>query len=40
MDLGEAVADADKSKAGKKRAYKAPWAKLLSQNSQVSPFAS
>uniref|UniRef100_A0A1J3J799 ATPase family AAA domain-containing protein 1 n=1 Tax=Noccaea caerulescens TaxID=107243 RepID=A0A1J3J799_NOCCA len=31
---GEAVADADKSKAGKKRAYKAPWAKLLSQNSQ------
>jgi hypothetical protein len=32
---GEAVADADKSKAAKKRALKAPWAKLLSQYSQV-----
>jgi len=35
VDLGEAVADADKSKAAKKRALKAPWAKLLSQYSQV-----
>ena len=34
VDLGEVVADGEKSKAGKKRA-KAPWAKLLSQYSQV-----
>ncbi|CAH8294468.1 unnamed protein product [Eruca vesicaria subsp. sativa] len=31
---GEVVADGEKSKAGKKRANKAPWAKLLSQYSQ------
>lgn len=33
--LGEVMADAEKSKAAKKRALKAPWAKLLSQYSQV-----
>ncbi|KAJ4905431.1 AAA-type ATPase family protein [Raphanus sativus] len=31
---GEVVTDGEKSKAGKKRANKAPWAKLLSQYSQ------